>query len=396
MIRRNQYAILAVALSTLGILIATLHSEGTVLPAGWSFTLTSGDAALAELIANLLLFIPLGASLVLAGVRPWRAIAIGAALSFSVEFLQQWIPGRDPSTGDITTNTISTAIGVALVVFAPRWLLVPPRRAAWQALGNATLAILVWLGTGSVLRPIVPDPPYHDVLTPEWNQWGPYRGRVLSSNGGISDRNLTFAIRATVLAADRPPRRVAPLIAILDRSDTKVLIFGVDRRDLTLRYNMRALPLTLDQPDLRWRGALAAIAPHDTFTAQTWRGDRGGGLCFRVNAAQRCGYGYTIGDGWKLIYYPEHFPDWLLGTINMLWITGWTIGIGYWAGRAGNAPVRVAAVALIVGGLLLVPVLTQLKVTPVHEWLGAVLGLGIGYLVGVRVSAQSDIRPHSA
>jgi len=87
----------AVALSTLGILIATLHSAGTVLPPGWSFTLTSGDAALAELIENLLLFIPLGASLVLAGVRLSRAIAIGAALSFSVEFLQQWIRA-DPST----------------------------------------------------------------------------------------------------------------------------------------------------------------------------------------------------------------------------------------------------------------------------------------------------------
>ena len=380
MIRRSQYAILAVALSTLGILIATLHSAGTVLPPGWSFTLTSGDAALAELIENLLLFIPLGASLVLAGVRLSRAIAIGAALSFSVEFLQQWIPGRDPSTGDIITNTTSTAIGAALVVFAPHWLMVPPRRAAWHALANAALAVLVWLGTGAVLRPIVPDPPYHDVLTPEWDQWAPYRGRVLASNGGISDRNLTFAIRATVLAADRPPRRVAPLIAILDSSDTKVLIFGLDRRDLTLRYNMRALPLTLDQPDLRWRGALAAIAPQDTFTAQAWRGARG--VCFSMNSAQRCGYGYTVGDGWKLIYYPEHFPDWLLGTINLLWMTGWTIAIGYWSARAGKNPIAYAAVGFVLLGIINVPLITGLKMAPLTEWLGAALGIGVGWVVG--------------
>jgi len=368
-----------VGLSTLGILIATLHASGTKLPPGWSFTLTSGEAALAELIANLLLFIPLGASLVLAGVRPLRAIAIGLGLSFSVEFLQQWIPGRDPSTGDIITNTTSTAIGVALVVFAPRWLRVPPRRAAWQALATAALAVLVWLGTGAVLRPIVPDhPPYHDVWTPDWHARGHYKGRVLTSQGTISDRNLAFAIRATVVAAERPPERGSPLVAILDSRDTTVLIFGVDGSDLTLDYYMRAPSLTLEQPDLRWRGALAAIAPGDTFTAQTWRAERG--VCFSVNSAQRCGYGYTVGDGWKLIYYPEHFPDWPLGTINMLWITGWTICIGYWAGRAAQSPVRFAAVALIVGGLLLVPALTQLEVTPVHEWLGAVLGLGIGYL----------------
>ena len=372
--RRKQYAILAVALSTLGILIATLHASGTKLPPGWSFTLTSGEAALAELIENLLLFIPLGASLVLAGVRPWRAIAIGFGLSFSVEFLQQWIPGRDPSTGDIITNTASTAIGVALVVFAPRWLWVPPRRAAWQALATAALAVLVWLGTGAVLRPIVPDPPYHEVSTPDWTWWGHYKGKVLSASYGPQGAPL----RATVVAATSPPGRASPLVAILDRRDTRVLIFGVDGSDLTLDYYMRAPSLTLEQPDLRWRGALAAIAPNDTFTAQTWRAARG--VCFSVNSARACGYGYTVGDGWKLIYYPEHFPDWLLGTINMLWITGWTIGIGYWAGRAAQSPVRVAAVALIVGGLLLVPALTQLEVTPVHEWLGAVLGLGIGYL----------------
>ena len=80
--------VVVVALSTLGILIATLHSAGTELPPGWSLTLTSGDTALAELIQNLLLFIPLGISLVLAGVRPLRAVAIGAGLSLTVEFLQ--------------------------------------------------------------------------------------------------------------------------------------------------------------------------------------------------------------------------------------------------------------------------------------------------------------------
>jgi len=384
-IRRNQYAILAVALSTLAILVATLHTAGGELPTGWSLTISDGDDALAGLIQNLLLFIPLGASLVLAGVHPLVAVAIGSALSCSVEFAQQWIPGRDPSLGDIICNANSTAIGVALVVFAPRWLWPPPRRAAWQALATACLAVLVWLGTGAVLRPIFPDPPYHNLWTPDWYNWGNYRGKVLSSQGTISARDRTFALQATVVAPTRPPGRDSPLVAILGGRDTEVVIFGIDGSDLTLHYAMRARSLTLENLDLRWRGALARVAPNDTFTVQTWRGEHG--VCLGVNSAQRCEYGYTIGDGWKLIFYPEHFPVWLLSLINTLWITGWTIGIGYWAGRAGQSPVRVAAVALIVGGLLLVPVLTQLKVTPVHEWLGAVVGLGIGFLAsdGFRV-----------
>jgi len=380
-----------VALSTLAILIATLHNAGGELPTGWSLTISDGDDALAGLIQNLLLFIPLGASLVLAGVHPLVAVAIGSALSCSVEFAQQWIPGRDPSLGDIICNANSTAIGVALVVFAPRWLWPPPRsrRAAWQALATACLAVLVWLGTGAVLRPIFPDPPYQNLWTPDWYFWGHYRGKVLSSQGTISARDRTFALRATVVAPSRPPGRDSPLVVIADSGGTNLLILGADGSDLLLLYHTRALPLTLEHPDLRWRGALARVAPNDTFTAQTWRDEHG--VCLGVNSAQRCGYGYTIGDGWKLIFYPEHYPVWLFETINMLWITGWTIGIGYWAGRAGKSPVRVAAVALIIGGLLLVPVLTQLKVTPVHEWLGAVLGLGVGYLWSQELSRDREL-----
>src|ERR1043165_6423993 len=109
---------------------------------GWSFSLASGDAAVGEIIQNILLFIPLGISLTLAGVRPLVAIALGAALSFSVEFSQQWIPGRDPSVGDILNNTISTALGVALTRTAPRWLLASPARSAWHALGAALVTIV--------------------------------------------------------------------------------------------------------------------------------------------------------------------------------------------------------------------------------------------------------------
>jgi len=87
-------------------------------------------------------------------VRPRRAIALGALLSCAVEFAQQWIPGRDPSTGDILCNSISTALGVALARFAPRWLTTTPRRSAWQALAAAVVAVLTWIGTGAVVRPV--------------------------------------------------------------------------------------------------------------------------------------------------------------------------------------------------------------------------------------------------
>jgi len=373
-----------VAASIAAVLVSTLYPDGTILPPGWSFDLSSGDSAFAELVQNLLLFIPLGACLTLAGVRPRWTVLIGAALSFSVEFAQQWIPGRDPSTGDIISNTVSTALGMALVIAAPHWLHTPPERSARQALGTASAAVLVWLITGLVLQPIYPPPPYRDIWTPDYTYWGHYRGKVLGARlDGLTLHQDTLdgqallksgqPLAVTVIAQNRPPGQASPLIALLDNTNTRVLMLFVDGKDLAVGYYMQAYQLKLEQIDLRWRNALAHVAPKDTFTAQTWRGERG--VCFALNTARRCGFGFTIGDGWKLIYYPEHFPAWLDSLINMLWIAGWTVGVGYWGARAGKTTLGYAAIVIVIVGLVLVPPVTGLKTTPLVEWMGLVAGL---------------------
>ncbi|HXM39254.1 MAG TPA: VanZ family protein [Gemmatimonadales bacterium] len=393
MLRKTPSSSIAVALAVLAICIATLRPSGTVMPSGWSFDIASGEAALAEAIQNLLLFIPLGMALAWKGFRPLRAIAIGAGLSFTVEFIQQWLPGRDPSTGDILCNTISTAIGGGLVWNARRWLFVQPRRAAWQALATALAAAAVWLGSGALLRPIFPPPPYHDVWTPDFNYWGQYRGKVLSaslgsvplSQGMIPETAFGNApLRITAIAPPRPPGRTSPLVAILDRGDTKVLLVAVDRTDLVMLYHMRAVDLTFEHPDLRWRHALTRIAPGDTFTVQAWRGERG--ACLNLNSARRCGLGYTIGDGWKLIFFPEEFSAWALALVNALWLGGWLLGVGYWGGRAGRNPLIYASLGVAIVGLLLVPSIAGLKATPVIEWIGAIGGMTVGYWAAVRRS----------
>jgi glycopeptide antibiotics resistance protein len=114
---KRPLALAVIVVATAGILVATLHAGGHSTSQTWNWTLTSGDAALAELLQNLILFIPLGIGLRLAGVPLLRAVFIGGLLSFSVEFMQQWVPGRDPSVGDIVCNTTSTAFGAG----APAW-----------------------------------------------------------------------------------------------------------------------------------------------------------------------------------------------------------------------------------------------------------------------------------
>ena len=380
-----KYRVLA-ALSAAAILVATLHPGGEELAAGWSFSITSGDAAVAELIQNLLLFLPLGAFLVLAGVKPVRAIVAGTLLSFSVEFAQQFIPGRDPSVGDIIVNTASTALGVALVVYGPRLLFTTAQRAAWQALGTAVVAVLAWTGTGVVLHQSFPPPPYQDVAAPDFNRWAHYNGAI------VWTKRSPGVLSVQALFPAHPPSRSAPMVALLGASDVPVLILSVDGHDLALRYHMPAVDLTLEQPDLRWRGALAGMTPSDTFTAGT--SSDGANICLGLNGEKRCGLGYTIGDGWKLIFYPDRWPSWALAFINACWVAGCVIGVGWWAARTSEAVeggqgrskavIARIAVAIVIVGLIMVPWFTGLKGTTLVEWIGGLLGIELGLTLGSR------------
>ena len=208
----------AAAAATLGICVATLHSGFGPIPPGWSFYLTTGDAALAELIANLILFIPLGVALTLAGVKPMRVIAAGA---------------------------------------------------------------------------------------------------------------------------------------------------------------------------------LRGVAPGDTFTAATWHDSTD--ICLRVNTTQRCGLGYTIGDGWKLIYYPASWGPWQLALINTLWLAGCVTGVGFWSVTGKKAAIGRIAIAIAILGSVIVPIATHLNATPLNEFLGVIGGIVLGrWLARITAKGQSEIPDPSA
>jgi ABC-type amino acid transport system permease subunit len=43
----------------------------------------------------------------------------------------------------------------------------------------------------------------------------------------------------------------------------------------------------------------------------------------------------------------------------------------------------ITAAAIVPIALLVIPMMTGLKMTPIHEWIGAILGLVIGYALAV-------------
>ena len=380
-------------LSVAAILVATLRPAGIEMAQGWTVQLLEGDEGLAEIFQNIILFVPLGLALALGNTRTWRNIAAGALLSFAVEFAQQWIPGRDPSVGDLLFNTLGGAVGVLLVRTAPRWLLVTQTRVvAGLSLANATLAATVWLGTGWVLRPMLPVASALELRAPDLGQhMDLFTGRVLSVTG-----RLGVAEPVRIVATATPPSwRLAPILDVDDGPGPAGTIIGVDRADLVLRNRSRSMFLTLARADLRARRVLTGVTPGDTMTITARTDGHGPAFCLGLDEKEWCGLGYTIGDGWRLIFYPMHFPPLALRLLNTLWIAGWCLGLGWWGRRHPASGVAVGLVALV---LLVGPGLVGLLATPLGEIAGGLAGVGLGNLASRRYRALKgrlgqDTRP---
>ena len=71
-----------------------------------------------EFLANIGLFVPLGAFLLLlVGTRLWWvALAAGIVLTSMIENVQRSIPGRVSDPRDVAANSIGMAIGIALAL----------------------------------------------------------------------------------------------------------------------------------------------------------------------------------------------------------------------------------------------------------------------------------------
>ena len=141
---------------------------GTLLPdepsgqIEWAqvFCVLCGRAALADGLANLALFVPLGFALGLLRYPPRRAVALATGLSVAVELAQFAIPGRDPSLSDVIFNSLGAAIGVGLASLAARWRYPSAPGASRLSLLAALGAAAVFVATDVLLTPSLPETTY--------------------------------------------------------------------------------------------------------------------------------------------------------------------------------------------------------------------------------------------
>ena len=198
------------AVAVLAVLIATLTPMGGEKPRV-TLCLVCGERWASDVLLNLILYAPVGIALALCGWRGPRAVIIPAILAASIEVAQIWIPGRAPSLGDVTFNTLGAALGVMLVRSSSVWLRQEGRFKPALAVCAAATAVAALAATGMLLRPDFPRSAYWGQWTPDLGNMARYRGLVLSARLGprsLSQGRLDGSHQVRDLLLARAPLEV--------------------------------------------------------------------------------------------------------------------------------------------------------------------------------------------
>jgi hypothetical protein len=390
--------------SLIAVAVLTLTpTEGAAEISFWC--LKCGERPAVDLLLNILLFVPLGASLGFCGVRFRRAAFFALACTCLVEALQFFaVPGRYASLRDILANFAGALIGYALARY---WrILVAPNRGIAPML--ATLAAILWLGTQAFTAwamGISPPPePWWAQLHPSHDDYpAVFTDQILAvSLGSIQIRHTdqlprhdADAIREQLLAG--APFRVVVAGVAATRGHAQIAIISAgpmydvvwwaqDKRDGVFSATVRGTRLGLRTPSVRLADAFPKV--HGDTVALTGSYRHG---WYELQAGNRNGVRHrelraSPSWGWTFLL---PFPLWAFGSTVILLtaiylVAVWCI-LGYWNARsAGAAKVVVPVARMAIGillGLGLVPILFGLPVAHWLEWVAVMVGGSIGWII---------------
>lgn len=355
-----------------------------------------GDHGGIDVVNNILLFIPFAAGLRLLGMDVKRVIALGAALSLSIELLQLGIvPGRDASLSDLLTNTLGSWLGAVLGTNLTRLLSPTPILARRLAVGMGVIWLGVQAATALLLQPWTPSHPLRGAWARSVHGHAPFDGRVLSVflSGwrlpGTPDpvspelaaklREGRIDLQVQLLSGQRASLW-SPIVELLGPRGAVLALYAL-KQDLAFQPPMRSSSLRLGRPALRLPGALPSTPGVEL---QVAAGERGSTLWAEWTSRgrrHRAMQALSPSFGWSLLTFFRYAYGRGVRPITMIWIAAWLAPIGYWASLApGKRRSRFLGLLLLVAaGLALVPLAGGYH--PVHwtEWAAALAGLAIGW-----------------
>jgi hypothetical protein len=360
--------------------------------------LTCGEAWLARLVLQALVFLPAGVALAISFGSAPAGVAVGA-LEAAVALAEGFVPGGAPGLAALAGALAGGGAGVVLAAARRHLLVPPPRVAAGLAVGSAVMLAGLMFFTGWAMHPEPATPPYMVEWQPTGGDYAEYDGRVM--NAGVGTLRVRPGPTAeAVVAVDLlrsgaplgawtlvgpPPAGFAPLIAIFDADGWEAAVLGVDGTSLAFRSRTRAYSLGLVNPLIRVRGAMDSLAVGDSARLATGRAPAPVRRCFDVATRRYCGVGYTGAGGWALLFDVRGGGPGTEAYLDTAWLALLAVPLGFWA-RA-----RLAALLFMVlawYGVFRLPADTVARPVPVMALLGLLVGIGVGMLLARRLAGR--------
>jgi hypothetical protein len=380
------------------ILAATLRPGGG--GSGSTVCLICGERGLADFLANIILFAPLGAAVFWRTRRAWLAVLLGALFSLGIEALQwKLIPARDASLGDFAANSLGAAVGACLLYVRP-WRPLN-RGAVLRSWATAALTVAILLGALTLFTISYDRTQYWLHWVPRYRNLAQYHGAVLDTRIGPhawfesqrmedvdSIRKVlpTQPIEFRFVAGPRS-RTLAPIVSISDQNDDEVILIGAERTDLVYRFRARANDFRLDHDNVRFVAVLKNIREGDTVAVTAFL--RRNEQCVSVNGQQRCNHGFTVGDTWSLLVgLNARRAATVLLSVVWMFVVFVPTGFVTHKLRAFAATMAGSLIAL-----LLLPLAFGFAVTPWYQLVAALAGAWTGRWSALRLaSATAELR----
>jgi hypothetical protein len=357
-------------------------------------------------LVNVLLFVPFGAFLALAGVRPSRATMAAALTSISIEVAQFFfVSGRDATVSDAVTNTTGGFIGawLALPVLAALLAEGPAARRHLRQMGGA-IVVFTLLATWLLLPPHAV-PPLHVQIEP--NREGAERANLDATGATLDGQPVEVGHvpgeAAWAARFNAGQARAGVSLRNAGQPGWRTILFRVaspeDADPLTIAVGPRGWlgAVALRAEDYGLNGA-ALLLTRDRGTASpvTLRLERDGPHLALREVTEAGTRATTVRLNPALVWIPFFpFRTELTGDFHLMTL-GWVAAVGFilgwWSGRSGARMSALDAGAAVVLAWTL-PL--ALGFAPPPRWcFGVVLAVGVvGALVGPRM--RIHLKPSS-
>lgn len=411
MIRHSRAGTVVATLGWAAILFATIRSSPESGIPHSMLCLVCGELGGADVLQNVLLFLPFGIGLGMMRVRPIRGVALIVATTAGVELLQATVlSGRFPSVGDILANSAGGALGMWLGWRDAHWAFPAPRTRRILARASIAVMLLVLVAATAGIRLVESSGPLALVVAPVEQHGRRFEGPVLASSLGgepiapgwlppavdvqYIQSGATFSTR---FASVPWVEYESTIVEVVDRQRRGLVRVSQDGQDAVLVAYVAGTRLGFRGPRLVLPAALPA-REGDTVVIEA-RVTRPGLVVTMRSGDTVATRSLDLGPStaWMVLFPFAYGTCSVVAIVSVLWLAVLTIPAGYWSGltrartelqhaplEEWRVPARELGVNLLyvaictIIGLGIAPwVLGVAPAQPLH-WLAPFLGFALG------------------